>query len=113
MGDATSGNDVIGPDGGCDAGAFATDPNNCGACNHSCLGGGCEAGMCQPIVLATGQFSVYTLAVDSKNVYWATALTVGNVQKCAIGGCGGIPTTLSAGENSAQGPVVDSKSVYW
>jgi hypothetical protein len=31
-----------------------TDPENCGACGHSCLGGACSAGVCQPVVLASG-----------------------------------------------------------
>jgi hypothetical protein len=32
-----------------------TDPENCGACGHSCLGGACSGGICQPVVLASGQ----------------------------------------------------------
>jgi hypothetical protein len=28
-----------------------TDPLNCGRCGHSCLGGGCSSGACQPIIL--------------------------------------------------------------
>ncbi|MEO7034361.1 MAG: hypothetical protein ABI548_10730 [Polyangiaceae bacterium] len=30
-----------------------TDAANCGACGHSCLGGACAAGMCQPLLLGT------------------------------------------------------------
>jgi hypothetical protein len=36
-----------------------SDPLNCGACGHSCLGGGCAGGLCQPVVLA-GSVSTYT-----------------------------------------------------
>src|SRR5690348_11683886 len=25
-----------------------SDPQNCGACGHDCLGGGCQGSMCQP-----------------------------------------------------------------
>ena len=28
---------------------FTTDPNNCGACGHSCIGGECKVGVCQPV----------------------------------------------------------------
>ena len=42
------------PTGCCDGGcpSLATDPENCGACGHSCQGGGCDAGQCGPVVLA-------------------------------------------------------------
>jgi hypothetical protein len=31
-----------------------TDPKNCGACGHDCLGGACLASRCQPVQLASG-----------------------------------------------------------
>ena len=33
----------------------SSDPSNCGRCGHSCLGGACVAGACQPVVLASEQ----------------------------------------------------------
>ncbi len=43
------------------------DPNHCGACGHSCGGGGCAAGVCQALVLAkaTTGTQIYGLAVDT------------------------------------------------
>src|SRR5262245_43524523 len=32
----------------------ATSANHCGACNHSCGGGACVGGVCQPTVLLDG-----------------------------------------------------------
>jgi len=32
----------------CDDAGLASDPNHCGACGHSCLGGGCVDGKCMP-----------------------------------------------------------------
>jgi hypothetical protein len=31
-----------------------TDPLHCGRCNHSCRGGGCKAGQCEPVQLLSG-----------------------------------------------------------
>lgn len=47
------------------------DANNCGACGHSCLGGTCSSGQCQP-VFVTGSLSatVKLIGVDSSNIYY-------------------------------------------
>ena len=35
------------------------------------------------------------VATDGTNVYWTNALLAGGtVKKCAIAGCGGVPTTI-------------------
>lgn len=54
------------------------DPASCGACGHSCMGGACTAGACQPVILAEGQgVSVEpyyagprAIATDDTHVYW-------------------------------------------
>jgi hypothetical protein len=77
-----------------DAGVAAcggpSDPDHCGACGHSCLGGACIAGKCAPVVLASDQgdsasgvpwYPYVTdigdplegpdrIAVDASHVYW-------------------------------------------
>src|SRR5436309_967588 len=79
------------PSSAADAGCGGpSDPNNCGACGHSCLGGACTAGKCAPILLASGQgdsasgvpWYPYTndigdplegpdrIAVDESHAYW-------------------------------------------
>lgn len=35
----------------CNDAGLLTDEHNCGSCGHSCLGGGCVAGKCQPAVI--------------------------------------------------------------
>ena len=48
-----------------------TDANNCGSCGHSCLGGTCSAGKCQPATMVSGMGEdPVVLGVDSQYVYY-------------------------------------------
>ena len=47
-----------------------TNALHCGACGHSCLGGPCLAGKCQPFQLASAS-NPSGLAVDAKDVYFS------------------------------------------
>lgn len=61
------------------------DPNNCGACGHSCLGGACARGQCQPVVLAENQTLEHdplvpdAIAVDATHVTWVTGSRLSRV----------------------------------
>src|SRR5215472_1277771 len=50
---------------------FNTDALNCGRCGHSCLGGACTAGACQPLVVSSNEANPYIMAADDTGVYWA------------------------------------------
>jgi sugar lactone lactonase YvrE len=52
-----------------------------------------------------------TIAVDSAYVYWANALTSGEIMKVPL--AGGTAVTLATGQNYALGIAVDATSVYW
>ena len=52
-------------------GAFCSDQSNCGAQGHSCLGGACTSGLCQPRNLAPNTYIARELALDGSNVYAA------------------------------------------
>ena len=90
-----------------------TDPNNCGACAHSCLGAGCVEGMCQPIVVTTmASTDPLYVGSDGTSVYWN--VLGGAVYKAPISAPGPVTATMLAnpgGQPTAL--VVDSSSVFW
>lgn len=58
-------------DTGCETNLLA-DPKSCGACGHSCLGGECKEGKCQPFQLASAT-SPSGVAVDKNHVYYTSS----------------------------------------
>lgn len=74
----TDGSDA---DSGCDA--VASNPKHCGTCGHDCQGGTCSGGVCQPVVLASGQDHPDSIAVDAASIYWTTYTNAGTVMKVA------------------------------
>lgn len=63
------------------------DPKNCGACGHDCLGGGCEAGTCQPLLIALDAVGPNAVAVDATHVYWQNPTTA-EIRRAPITGGG-------------------------
>jgi hypothetical protein len=51
------------------------------------------------------------VAVDATDVYFVT--TLGAVEKCAIGGCNGAPTTVTTGPTNGIEVALDADNVYW
>src|SRR5215467_10227089 len=85
------------PDTGSDACAgvyLSSDPKNCGACGHDCLGGTCVTGICQPVIIANGVTDLEGLAIDAANVYWTDAIG-GGVFSCPLAGCTGGPIPIA------------------
>lgn len=64
-----------------------TDANNCGACGHSCLGGACTAGACQPMRLFTDPSGggALSLVVQGGAIY---VLFYAAVWSCTLGPAG-------------------------
>src|SRR6185436_1279699 len=71
-------------------GAVCINPANsamhCGECNHSCGGGTCVMGVCQPATLVDGMH-VNDLAVDPSGLYFTTGK---RVLACPKNGCGAL-----------------------
>lgn len=91
------------------------NPAHCGRCGHSCLGGDCVAGVCQPVTLATGQQQPLRLALTSTELYWVTlgdeTRTNGQVMHMPLQG--GTPTPVASDQLQLGGLALDSTSVYW
>jgi hypothetical protein len=99
-------------DAACGDGDFASDPSNCGACGHSCLGGACVDGGCMPVVMAYG--GGWAQVVDSTAVYWY--LTSAQIVRLPLdatyvdGGDAGMTGLWSGG---AFKLTQDSTQLYW
>jgi hypothetical protein len=71
--------------------------SDCGACGHSCLGGACAGGQCQPVTLGT---LTGRLAVDATNVYVASGQ---HIFSCSINGACGAGTVIYTVSNNLNG----------
>jgi sugar lactone lactonase YvrE len=57
-----------------DCGDTTSNPDHCGRCGHSCLGGDCVQGMCQAFKLATIHDGAFGMAQDESRLYIAGLL---------------------------------------
>jgi hypothetical protein len=94
---------------------LSSDPANCGACGHDCLGGGCASGACQPVTVATGG-SPGVIAIAGATLYWgdtvADTITVGAASP-ADGGAG--PSVYHHTQHPVLALAVDPPvtTLYW
>jgi hypothetical protein len=96
------------PADGCET-SLQTDGAHCGACDRSCLGQACSAGLCDPVVLAEPVYFGRRLALDPVNLYWTSA--DGTVRRMPL--AGGPTTEIAAGQDDLFDIAVDAQGVYW
>ncbi len=84
--------DVHPGDAGTDASCtnIVSSPDNCGVCGHSCGGGMCMLGVCQPMTLA-GVTAATSISVDATQIYFTTDT---KILACPKSGCVLQPTQL-------------------
>lgn len=85
------------------------DPAHCGACGHSCGGGACLDGVCQPVKLAD-VLDPGCLALDEAHVYVPDAAT-GEVLR--VPKTPGAPVVLAAQGGQPRWVAVRDGWVYW
>ncbi len=109
-------------DTGCET-DLTTSAENCGACGHSCLGGKCTAGKCEPFRVLD-MASPHGVAVDQKHVYVSSiadssVVRVGHDGKCgAAAACPEVFAATSVGDTFAKvrgaaAIATDGTNVYW
>jgi hypothetical protein len=89
-----------------------TQPEHCGQCGHSCLGGTCAAGVCQPVVLASNEENPFEIAVDDSHVYWTNYVAGPKGAVRRIPKTGGAPTDFAI-DNGARGLAIANGVVFW
>jgi hypothetical protein len=101
-----------------------TDPDNCGACWHSCQGGACVAGVCQPVALTQGGYPLdplgyQQLALTREKVVAAAThilsqgLSYALIEAVNLNGTGEV--SYEGGGRATGGVVVDADKdvAYW
>jgi hypothetical protein len=87
-----------------------TSSSSCGACGHSCQGGACKAGVCQPVPLASGP--ALWLQTDGTYVFW-TDFGQTNGKLTRINVDGSIRFPIASYQAYPDGLSLDATSVYW
>ena len=89
------------------------DGMNCGSCGHSCLGGTCSAGSCQPVQIY-GAGSAYALVVDGQFVYFTRDESIGIMALARVGKDGSDPHAITSVNIGSFPKVVVANGVaYW
>jgi hypothetical protein len=101
----------------CTADAMS-DPDNCGSCGHSCLGGDCAGGACQPVAIADGAHPVvngiWSLAIDGPTAFFTSWCSTAPLFSVPVDG--GTVSQLAPGNGFAtcgNGLALDPEQVFF
>jgi hypothetical protein len=90
----------------------ATDPLNCGACGLDCRGGTCQAGRCQPVVVADQQDQPIALGIAARRLYWANAAT-DQILSISLDVPADLPVLVAGGQSDVYVIDGDTEAAYW
>lgn len=95
-----------------------SDPANCGACGHDCLGGGCVTGQCMPAAVAESSSHDFNLfGIDDKLLYYTQtegpAVGLSSAYRVSKSGIGATGSALITGRSYSTfyGPI--GTTLYW
>lgn len=91
---------------------FQTDRFNCGSCGHSCQGGQCSAGVCQPFTLFTHGATPVNIAVSSSGVYYTDSASGGFVYSTPLNGGSSSVASTFGGDCGVMGLYLDATNIY-
>jgi hypothetical protein len=92
--------------------SLENDPEHCGACDHSCQGGACAGGRCQPVVLGTGFTSPSAVALSETHVYFRDTATGGG-RILRIAKSGGVAEVVAQGVSNLAGVALGGDQLYF
>ncbi|MEM6990743.1 MAG: hypothetical protein AAF721_09605, partial [Myxococcota bacterium] len=98
------------PANGCEA--DLSSPQHCGGCGHDCLGGDCEAAICQPVTVAGGQDEPLWVEVANGTVYWTDHVPSGELRARELT-MGAQVIEIASGIPLPRTLAVDATHVYW
>ena len=78
----------------CGGADLTSDPKNCGTCGHDCDGGACKSGVCQGVVLVSGQRIARSLVQDATSLYWIVSPSSTDSGIMKVAKSGGTPEWL-------------------
>jgi hypothetical protein len=89
-----------------------TDPKNCGACAHACVDGSCQAGMCQPVAIASGKGIEALALLSGEEFLYFVSKTDGTVSRHLKTPSGGVDVIASSIDRPKV-IAIDGANVYW
>jgi hypothetical protein len=91
-----------------------TDVQNCGRCGHSCLGGTCGGGACQPVQIYKGSdFSPESFTVDGSYIYFKRIRSGGIYVLARMPKDGGSIVDLTSVDEGSGRVALANGVLYW